>query len=111
MIDRALIFVPLLLICSNARLSAFEWPVKLQEHVRSIDTTSRKHAHSVRQHFHTKHRTRLIFSHSNKSENELELVNVDEPSNNNNELPNDVLDEMMTGQPTELVIMKDVRYI
>ncbi len=49
-----------------------------------------------------------IFSHSNKSENEPEIIYVDEAGGNNDEVPDDVIEELKAGQPSDLVIMKDV---
>ena len=67
--------------------------------------------HSQNQHFNTNRRSLLRFYNSNSKENETEIIYVDESScinNINNEISNDVFDEMNAGQPSEVVIMKDV---
>jgi hypothetical protein len=113
MIDGALKFVSLLLFCSYVRLSSFQYShkVKLHETKRPNGVKMYIHPHSLSQHFRTSRRKRLSCSHSNKSETEPEIVYVDEASNNNNEIPQDLVEEMNAGQPSELVIMKDVRII
>ena len=110
MIDRVLQFVALLLICSNIRLK-----VDAFQHFGKISNTGRYHVDTasiqpfmINQRFRPKFPSRLRFSHSNKSDNEQEIIYVDEASSQDNTIPDDVLEEMNAGQPSELVIMKDV---
>ena len=99
MSDRALRLALLLLLWSSVRLteSAFWVNVISHANVRPNGVTSSIQAQVV-----------AIFSHSNKSENEPEIIYVDEAGGNNDEVPDGVLDELKASQPSELEIMKDV---
>ena len=113
MVDRRLRFVPLLLICCSDRLSALQYTAKRHDNVRPHNVVNLPvNPLSLGGQRSPKRKRALVFVyHSNKSENEPEIIYVDEViNNNNNELPNDVLEEMRAGQPSELIIMKDVRH-
>jgi hypothetical protein len=112
MIDRLFRFVSLMFIFSNVRFTAqaFQHIEKLAAAIRlNVDTVSTQpFTINTGALFQPRCRIRSYFSHSNKGENEPEIIYVDEVSSDGNVIPDDVIEEMNAGQPSDLIIMKDV---
>ena len=107
MMDKALRFVSLMLFCSYVQLSAFQKLCGANNRLYDINLFVPP-PHSQNKHFNTNRRFLLRLYNSNSKENDTEIIYVDESSSINNEISNDVFDEMNAGQPSEVVIMKDV---